>query len=228
MGLYSSLHDANYFLQVVKCYERLIWRKSHKYVIKGYVEVEDLFQEGLVSLDETLRDSSNAPGTPEFTAEFMANYRSHMYLVMRVHHKTCREESVGDLSNTDVNIDPCAMPTMSHREDTNPEKIVASRNYSVAVNKLLGEVEKYLLDKSSMNSHFVDAYSLLKILSFCSEGDGCVIDYVEMRNTQSFVSSRIVRRLTGWGLARSRYALDVLRKTVLRTALVYGIDLTVS
>jgi RNA polymerase sigma factor (sigma-70 family) len=222
-SVFDSEKD-EYFVLKLREFEPLLWYAANRFEIPGVLWKEDLYQEGLLALEESLDQCVDHPETLQFTRYFKSYLFHRMSDCLRRHKRHCRDwrrevrEVLGDSEDPEVN------PLARVPQDTYPSpdyalEMEAVRKYLEAVTN---DLERAAREGSIWGNSAEDALELVKILT---DPDLEVPEEVHAlyERVPAHLSHTILAEITGWDAMKVRRALRRLRKHAISLAAAYGV-----
>lgn len=229
MGSIYDTYDDEYLIKKLKTFEKLIWFAAKRFSIPGVLQPDDLYQEGLIALEETLAESLDHPDSAEFSRTFKSRLFHKILHILRRHKTASRDWrlEVRDVLNASEDGTLTSIfDTIPADDNSNPEYIVSNNQLSEFVIDLRRELKKESVKGSIFGNSYDDALEVLDI----------VINYDPMTVPEEVVltyervpghlSSAMISEITGWDIMKVRRALSKLRKEAAKICPKYGIILS--
>jgi len=222
-SIYDSVPD-EFFLKKVDEFEPLLWYAAKRFEIPGVLLPEDLYQEGLIALEETFDNHWTCdPDSYDFTRAFKSRLFHRMSEVLR-RHKTesrdWRKELHATLDNDDENEVLGKIPQTTF---PSPDHLLAMRDLSRYLEAIEAELKQAAIDGPLFSTIADDALELLRILV---DPDFELPEHIKScyeRLPSSGLSNSILAELTGWDIMHVRRALKRLRKHAAKLASQFGL-----
>ena len=224
MGSIYDTYDDENFLKKLAEFEPLIWYAAKRYEVRGRLPAEDLYQEGLLALDDTLEQHwQHDPESHEFNRAFKSRLWHRMSHCLRHHNTESRDWKKEVRSFVNEEGDEIS-PLENVPQTTFPDPDITLRVRDVL--RYLHAIKEDLIDQALKASIWGNsADDALQILQIIMASDDEIPD--SMRDMYERIPSRLTKtvlvELTGWDIMKVRRGLNRLRTTAKKLAPSYGI-----
>jgi len=230
MGSIYDVEPDETFIRKLREYEPLLWAAAKRFEIKGVLLPEDLYQEGMIALEQTFEEHwKTDPDSPDFTRSFKSRLFHRMSDVLR-RHKTQsrdwrREVRDGARLSPDATTDP-DVPVCDRLPQSvfpPPDSSLELRDLKRFVKTLEADLKEASLNGPLWGSSADDALEVLRLVV----DDGLEIPD-EIREAYERMPSRmtnmVLAEITGWDVMKVRRALKRLRKHARQLAGSFGLQ----
>lgn len=229
----ASIYDTEpdeHFYQKVTEFDSLLWYAAKRFEIKGVLHCEDLYQEGLVALEETFDNHwTRHPDSPEFTRAFKSRLFHRMSEVLR----RCKTQSRDWRKELHSLLDPDSeddtrdilnqIPQTTFPPPDRGLELEGLQKYRTAIEDSLRVAAR---SKPCFSTLEEDAIELLHLVT---DPDYEVPDALKIfyeRVPSEGFSNAILAEITGWDVMHVRRALKRLRLHARQLATEYGLTIT--
>lgn len=194
------------FCYYYNTYNKLIKYAAKRYEIRGILDKEDLYQEGLAALHISIEKYKDKP-------DFSKSFKSHLFYVMsntrNMYFTKARESTVTNRLFSESSI----IDSVSGEETTD----ILSRTID------LNKFKKELIDKLRNNKRKVAKYAL-DILNIITDDDFTIPDSVRQlyKRIPNRITDEIISNVTGYDINKVKKGIKFLREETMKLAKKYG------
>lgn len=225
----ESIYDTGQgesFLRKVGEYEPLLHYAAKRFEIPGVLNWEDLYQEGMIALEETFDYHwTRDPDSEEFTKAFKSRLFHRMHEVLRKYKTQSRDWRKELHATLDMDDEDDIFNKIPQRTFPPPDHNLHVQD----LNKYVGELQESLREASrkavGYSTFFVDAIELLNLITDPNlELPEDITDCYDRVPTEGF-SNTILAELTGWDVMHVRRAMKRLRRHARVLSEKYGFSI---
>lgn len=224
MSIYDSTND-EFFLKKLKEFESLLWYVAKRFEIPGVLSKEDLYQEGLITLDFALEQNwEYHPDTPEFNRMFKSRLYHAMSAQLRFHKQRCRDwrNELRDSVTSYEDSEGSLLDNLQQSTFRSPDYRLENDSVKMFFVALESRIEDAASNGSIWGGSADDALTIFRMISDPNfEVPQSVVDMYE--RFPSRLTNTILSEVLGWNVMRVRRAVSKLRKHAKELSIDYGI-----
>jgi len=211
------------FVETLRTFEPLIWYAANRYEIPGVLLPEDLYQEGLIALEDALVEHwDHPPDSEEFARAFKSRLFHRVHDVLKRHKTQSRDwrKEVRALLDEDDE-DDGIVARLRQSTFPPPDRGLELRDLTRFLERLRDDLKQASLEGSLWGNSADDALEILEIVSDDEyEIPKHIRDLYERMPTH--MTNAILGEITGWDRMKVRRALKRLRKHARTIARQFG------
>lgn len=212
-SIYDSV-EGEYLLKKIEEFDKLLWFAAKRFAISGVLLPEDLYQEGLIALDESLEeDWQHHPDTKEFERSFKSRLFHRMSHCLRWYKQDCRDwrKEVHEVINNfeDEDEGSSLLERVEQNMFPSPDTSCEIRDLYHFLESVRDRLDDISINGSLWNNSADDALEILDLIMDPIIPDNICQMY---ERVPGHLSNALLAEVTGWDIMKVRRAIKRLRE----------------